>query len=149
MPDNPHLRSEVLFPEIDPYAAGGLKVDARHTLHWETCGNMAGVPLIFLHGGSHRQMLLGWHHSPYYNKAYGMNQYLASRGYVVLSINYRAGIGYGMEFREAQNIGAAGASEFNDVLGAGLYLRSNTPTDNRRSSFRRPPALRSRSSIRR
>ncbi|HVG09537.1 MAG TPA: S9 family peptidase [Thermoanaerobaculia bacterium] len=85
--------------------------------------------LIFLHGGSHRQMLLGWHHSPYYNKAYGMNQYLASRGYVVLSINYRAGIGYGMEFREAQNIGAAGASELNDVLGAGVYLRSRPDVD--------------------
>jgi len=51
MPDNPQLRIEVLFPEIDPYAAGGLAVDARHTLHWETCGNAAGVPLVFLHGG--------------------------------------------------------------------------------------------------
>ena len=85
--------------------------------------------LIFLHGGSHRQMLLGWHHSPYYNKAYGMNQYLASRGYVVLAINFRAGIGYGLDFREAQNIGAAGASEFNDVLGAGLYLRGRPDVD--------------------
>ncbi|MFL6291529.1 MAG: S9 family peptidase [Thermoanaerobaculia bacterium] len=85
--------------------------------------------LIFLHGGSHRQMLLGWHHSPYYNKAYGMNQYLASRGYVVLAINYRAGIGYGLDFREAQSIGAAGASEFNDVLGAGLYLRGRPDVD--------------------
>ena len=85
--------------------------------------------LIFLHGGSHRQMLLGWHHSPYYNKAYGMNQYLASRGYVVMAINFRAGIGYGLDFREAQNIGAAGASEFNDVLGAGLYLRSRPDVD--------------------
>ena len=37
----------------------------------------------------------------YYNQAYGFNQYLASRGYVVLSINYRSGIGYGTDFREA------------------------------------------------
>ena len=85
--------------------------------------------LIFLHGGSHRQMLLGWHNLAYYNNAYGMNQYLASQGYVVLSINFRAGIGYGLDFREAQNIGASGASELNDVLGAGLYLRGRPDVD--------------------
>jgi dipeptidyl aminopeptidase/acylaminoacyl peptidase len=85
--------------------------------------------LVFMHGGSRRQMLLGWHYMDYYNNAYGMNQYLASQGYVVLSINYRSGIGYGMEFREANNYGAAGASEFNDVEGAGLYLRSRQDVD--------------------
>lgn len=85
--------------------------------------------LLFLHGGSHRQMLLGWHYSPYYYNAYGMNQYLASRGYVVLAVNFRAGTGYGMEFREALNQGAEGASEFFDVLGAGLYLRRRPEVD--------------------
>jgi dipeptidyl aminopeptidase/acylaminoacyl peptidase len=85
--------------------------------------------LLFLHGGSHRQMLLGWHYSPYYNNAYGMNQYLASRGYVVLAVNYRAGTGYGMEFREALSQGAGGASEFYDVLGAGVYLRQRPEVD--------------------
>ncbi len=84
---------------------------------------------IFLHGGSHRQMLLGWHYSAYYHNTYALNQYLASRGYVVMSINYRAGIGYGMEFREALRQGAEGASEFQDVLGAGLYLRSRPDVD--------------------
>ena len=39
-----------------------------------------------------RQMLLGWHYMYYYANAYAMNQYLASRGYVVLAINYRSGI---------------------------------------------------------
>ena len=85
--------------------------------------------LIFFHGGSRRQMLLGWHYMMYYSNAYGMNQYLASRGYVVLAVNYRSGIGYGMNFREALNYGAAGASEFNDVEGAGLYLRSRADVD--------------------
>jgi len=85
--------------------------------------------LVFFHGGSRRQMLLGWHYMQYYNNAYGMNQYLASQGYVVLSVNYRSGIGYGLNFREALNYGAAGASEFNDVLGAGLYLRNRTDVD--------------------
>jgi dipeptidyl aminopeptidase/acylaminoacyl peptidase len=85
--------------------------------------------LVFFHGGSRRQMLLGWHYMQYYNNSYGMNQYLASKGYVVLSVNYRSGIGYGLNFREALNYGAAGASEFNDVLGAGLYLRSRSDVD--------------------
>jgi dipeptidyl aminopeptidase/acylaminoacyl peptidase len=80
--------------------------------------------MIFFHGGSRRQMLLGWHYMDYYHNAYGMNQYLASLVYVVLSVNYRSGIGYGLNFREAINYGASGASEFNDVLGAGLYLRN-------------------------
>jgi len=84
---------------------------------------------VFFHGGSRRQMLLGWHYMYYYRNAYAMNQYLASRGYVVLSVNYRSGIGYGMEFREALNYGATGASEFNDVMGAGIYLRNRSDVD--------------------
>ncbi len=85
--------------------------------------------LIFFHGGSRREMLLGWHYMDYYSNAYAMNQYLASLGYLVLSVNYRSGIGYGLNFREAINYGAGGASEFNDVLGAGLYLRSRPDVD--------------------
>jgi dipeptidyl aminopeptidase/acylaminoacyl peptidase len=88
--------------------------------------------LLFFHGGSRRQMLLGWHYMDYYHNAYAMNQYLASRGYIVLSVNYRSGIGYGMEFREALNYGATGASEFNDVMGAGVYLRSRADVDPQR-----------------
>ena len=80
--------------------------------------------VVFVHGGSQRQMLLGWHYMGYYSNAYALNQYLASRGYVVLSINYRGGIGYGLNFREAVQYGPSGASEFRDVAGASLYLRS-------------------------
>ena len=47
-------------------------------------------------------------------------------------MNYRSGIGYGLDFREALNYGATGASEFNDVLGAGLYLRSRPDVDPKR-----------------
>ena len=82
-------------------------------------------------------MLLGWHYMYYYHNTYAMNQFLASRGYVVLSVNYRSGIGYGLDFREALNYGAAGASEFSDVLGAGLYMR---PARRRSGAHRRSGA---------
>jgi dipeptidyl aminopeptidase/acylaminoacyl peptidase len=85
--------------------------------------------MIFFHGGSQRQMLPGWHYMDYYRNSYAFNQYLASRGFVVLSVNYRSGIGYGMEFREAIDFGATGASEYRDVLGAALYLRGRTDVD--------------------
>jgi dipeptidyl aminopeptidase/acylaminoacyl peptidase len=85
--------------------------------------------VLFFHGGSRRQMLLAWHYLSYYHNTYAMNQYLASRGYVVLSVNYRSGTGYGLEFREALNYGATGASEFQDVLGAGLYMKNRPDVD--------------------
>ena len=85
--------------------------------------------ILYFHGGSRRQMLLGYHHRGYYHHAYALNQYLASQGYVVLSVNYRSGIGYGLEFREALEYGADGASEYQDVLGAAYYLRSRSDVD--------------------
>jgi dipeptidyl aminopeptidase/acylaminoacyl peptidase len=88
--------------------------------------------MIFFHGGSRRQMLLGWHYMYYYRNSYAMNQWLASQGYIVLAVNYRSGIGYGMEFREALNYGASGASEFRDVMGAGLFMNSRSDVDQSR-----------------
>ncbi len=85
--------------------------------------------LVFMHGGSMRQMLLGWHYMYYYSNAYAMNQYLASRGYVVLSVNYRSGIGYGRAFREAPGRAGRGATEYQDVVAAGKYLQSRTDVD--------------------
>ena len=88
--------------------------------------------LIYFHGGSRRQMLLGFHHRGYYHNAFAMNQFLADQGYIVLSVNYRSGIGYGMKFREAINYGANGASEYQDVVAAGNYLRSRKDVDKKR-----------------
>jgi dipeptidyl aminopeptidase/acylaminoacyl peptidase len=88
--------------------------------------------LVFFHGGSRRQMLLGWHYMDAYAYSYGANQYWANKGYVVLSVNYRSGIGYGLNFREALNYGPSGSSEYNDVMGAGLYLASRADVDAKR-----------------
>ena len=44
-------RPTELFPEIEPYRRGKLRVSALHTLYFEECGNPRGKPLVFLHGG--------------------------------------------------------------------------------------------------
>ncbi len=77
-------------------------------------------------------MLLGFHPMQYYAQAYEFNQYLASRGFAVLSVNYRSGTGYGLNFRQALNYGANGASEDNDIAGAARYLASRPDIDARR-----------------
>jgi len=109
-------------------AADGLQVHGQ-LFKPRSSGEGKHPAVVFFHGGSRRQMLLGWHYMDYYHNTYAFNQYLASRGYVVLSVNYRSGTGYGLDFREAPNYGAGGASEFGDVVGAGLYLRSRADVD--------------------
>jgi dipeptidyl aminopeptidase/acylaminoacyl peptidase len=88
--------------------------------------------LIFIHGGSIRQMMLGFHYMDYYHNAYAMNQYLASRGYVVLSVNYRTGIMYGRHFREPSDGGPRGGAEYKDIVAAGKYLQSLPNVDAKR-----------------
>jgi dipeptidyl aminopeptidase/acylaminoacyl peptidase len=85
--------------------------------------------LVFMHGGPIRQMLLGWHYMYYYANSYAMNQCMASRGYVVFSVNYRSGIGYGRAFREAAGRAGRGASEYKDIVAAGKYLQSRADVD--------------------
>jgi dipeptidyl aminopeptidase/acylaminoacyl peptidase len=93
-------------------------------------GKHAGI--VFVHGGPPRQMLLGWHYMDYYSNAYAVNQYLASRGHVVLSVNYRLGIGYGHDFHHPPHAGASGAAEYQDVLAGGRYLAGLAVVDPRR-----------------
>jgi dipeptidyl aminopeptidase/acylaminoacyl peptidase len=132
LPANFPSRSLVTPQQVILSSADGMPIHAQLFLP-PNAGDGARHPaIVFFHGGSRRQMLLGWHYMFYYSNSYAMNQYLASRGYIVLSVNYRSGIGYGLDFREALNYGAAGASEFNDVLGAGLYLRNRPDVDSRR-----------------
>jgi dipeptidyl aminopeptidase/acylaminoacyl peptidase len=111
-------------------AADGMQIHGQLFLPKNGAGKHPAV--VFFHGGSRRQMLLGFHYMYYYSNAYAMNQFLASKGYVVLSVNYRSGIGYGLNFREALNYGATGGSEYNDVMGAGMYMANRADVDARR-----------------
>jgi proline iminopeptidase len=40
-----------LYPEIEPYRTGRLRVSEIHELYFEECGNPAGRPVVFVHGG--------------------------------------------------------------------------------------------------
>jgi dipeptidyl aminopeptidase/acylaminoacyl peptidase len=85
--------------------------------------------VVFVHGGPPRQMLLGWNYSDYYANEYAVNQYLANLGFVVLSVNYRLGIGYGYDFKHPAASGPRGASEYLDIQAAGNYLRALPEVD--------------------
>lgn len=88
--------------------------------------------IVFVHGGSRRQMLLGYQYLSFYHVFYAVNQWLANQGYIVLSVNYRSGIGYGKSFRNAANVGAAGNAEYKDVIAAGRYLQTRADVDPKR-----------------
>ncbi len=129
MPEGfPH--TELVTPEPVVFeAADGVRIHGQLFLPPGLQPGERHPAAVFFHGGSRRQMLLGFHYLRYYHNAYAFNQYLASRGYVVLSVNYRSGTGYGMEFREALDYGARGASEYRDVLAASRYLRGRPDVD--------------------
>ena len=108
-------------------AADGTTVHAQLFINRAVAGKRPG--LVFMHGGPIRQMLLGFHYSDYYINSYAFNQYMASQGYAVLSVNFRSGIGYGRDFRRAKNQGPRGASEYQDVVAAAKYLQALPEVD--------------------
>ena len=42
---------KTLYPEIEPFDSGRLKVSDIHEIYYERCGNENGIPVVFLHGG--------------------------------------------------------------------------------------------------
>jgi dipeptidyl aminopeptidase/acylaminoacyl peptidase len=117
----------VIFPAKD-----GHDVHGQLFLPKDPVSSRPHPAVLFFHGGPQRQMVLGFHPMDAYNWMYAENQYLASEGYIVLSVNYRGGIGYGLDYREAEHFGPGGGSELNDLLGAIGYLQSRKDVDRKR-----------------
>jgi len=126
------LNAQVTPQPVTFRSGDGLEIHAQIFLPPDLRPGEKRPALLFLHGGPVRQMLLGWHYMRYYANCYAMNQYQASRGYIVLSINYRSGIGYGRAFRQAPGRAGRGATEYQDVLAAGKYLQSRADVDPKR-----------------
>ncbi|MGC1371221.1 MAG: prolyl oligopeptidase family serine peptidase, partial [Candidatus Sulfotelmatobacter sp.] len=122
LPNDFPSNSLVVPKQVIFHSEDGLKLHGQLFLPRNANGKVPG--LVFTHGGPVRQMLLGFHYMDYYHNAYAENEYLASRGYAVLSVNYRLGVMYGRAFREAPNTIWRGAAEYQDVVAAAHYLQS-------------------------
>jgi proline iminopeptidase len=46
-----HAARRDLYPAIEPFRHGFLRVSDVHEIYYEECGNPAGKPAVFLHGG--------------------------------------------------------------------------------------------------
>jgi dipeptidyl-peptidase 4 len=124
-PGDAHVKPELVLTK----APDGLEIKNQLFLPKNIKPGERRPAIVFVHGGPARQMLLGYHYMQFYHWAYGINQWLADQGYVVLSVNYRSGIGYGRSFRTAPNTGGRGNAEYQDVLTGGKYLQSRPDVD--------------------
>ena len=127
-PTDAHVMPENVITK----AADGMEIHNQLFLPKDLKPGEKRPAIVFVHGGPVRQMLLGYHYMEVYHLFYGVNQWLASQGYIVLSVNYRGGIGYGKSFRTAPNTNQRGNSEYQDVVAGGKYLQSRPDVDPKR-----------------
>ena len=120
-----HVKPEIVITK----AADGIEIHNQLFLPKDLKPGERRPAIVFVHGGPVRQMMPAYHYMQFYHWAYGINQWLANQGYVVMSINYRSGIGYGRSFRNAPNTGGNGNSEYQDVVAGGKYLQSRPDVD--------------------
>ncbi len=122
--------AEHVTPEIViTHAADGLELHNQLFLPKDLKPGEKRPAIVFVHGGPVRQMLPAYHYMQFYHWAYAFNQWLANQGYIVMSINYRSGVGYGRTFRQAPGTEGRGNSEYQDVVAGGKYLQSRPDVD--------------------
>jgi dipeptidyl aminopeptidase/acylaminoacyl peptidase len=124
-PQSAHVVPEIVIT----HASDGVEVHNQLFLPKDLKPGERRPAIVFVHGGPSRQMLPAYHYMQFYHWAYGFNQFLASQGYVVMSINYRSGIGYGNKFRRPDSTESRGNSEYRDVIAGGKYLQTRADVD--------------------
>ncbi|HEY3886865.1 MAG TPA: prolyl oligopeptidase family serine peptidase, partial [Vicinamibacterales bacterium] len=124
-PTDAHVKPQIVLTK----AADGLEIHNQLFLPKDIQRGERRPAIIFVHGGPIRQMLPAYHYMEVYHTFYGVNQWLASQGYVVMSINYRGGIGYGKSFRMAPNTNLRGNAEYQDIVAGARYLQSRPDVD--------------------
>ncbi len=120
IPNDFPLKEMVLPQHVNFKAADGSTVYGQLFSPKKAVKNQPAI--VYVHGGPQRQMLLGWNPMDYYSIDYALNQYLVHLGFMVLSVNYRLGTGYGYDFHKPLHAGAQGASEYQDIKAAGDWL---------------------------
>ena len=89
-----------LKPEIVRIpASDGAQVPARIYRPRDVGARPNGAAVIFVHGAGYLHNVHNFWSS--YSREYMFNHFLASKGYVVLDIDYRASAGYGRDWRTA------------------------------------------------
>ncbi|HSK18684.1 MAG TPA: prolyl oligopeptidase family serine peptidase [Longimicrobiales bacterium] len=120
-----HVIPEIVWLE----AADGAKFSNQIFLPKDLRAGEKRPAIVFVHGGPRRQMMPAYHYMQFYHWSYAINQWLADQGYVVMSVNYRRGVGYGRSFTNADSAQARGNAEYRDVLAAGQYLQTRGDVD--------------------
>lgn len=123
MPETLTPDRQIAPEEISFESAGGLTIYG-YLMKPDNIPQGTRIPaLVWVHGGPVRQMRQGWHPLPSYALFHSLNQYFVHRGYAVLAVNFRGGIGYGRDFREAL-YRKMGVDDVADVVNAGRFLKS-------------------------
>jgi len=90
----------IVPPIITFTARDGAQVPARIYRPADVGAKPNGAAVVFVHGAGYlHNVTKGW--SDYYYREYMFNQLLASKGYVVLALDYRGSAGYGRDWRTA------------------------------------------------
>jgi dipeptidyl aminopeptidase/acylaminoacyl peptidase len=124
-PTAAHVTPQIIIT----HAADGLEIHNQLFLPKDMKPGEKRPAMVFVHGGPAREMLPAYHYMQFYHWAYAFNQWLADQGYIVMSINYRSGVGYGRSFRQAPGTEQRGNSEYQDVVAGGKYLQSRPDVD--------------------
>ena len=124
-PKSAHVTPEIVITK----AADGMEIHNQLFMPKGLRPGERRPALVFVHGGPPRQMLPTYHYMMAYTHMFAFNQYLADQGYVVLSINYRLGIGYGKSFQNAPGSFNAGNAEYQDVVAGARYLQARPDVD--------------------
>ena len=124
-PQSAHVTPQIVLTK----APDGLEIHNQLFLPKDLKPGERRPAIVFVHGGPQRQMLPAYHYMQFYHWSYAYNQWLQSQGYIVLSVNYRAGVGYGNAFRRAANTQGRGNSEYQDVLAGAKYLQGRADVD--------------------
>ncbi len=80
-------------------ASDGVQVPARIYRPKDMGAQPNGAAVIFVHGAGYLHNVHNYWST--YSREYMFNQYLASKGYVVLDLDYRGSAGYGRDWRTA------------------------------------------------
>ena len=119
------------FPWITPQIIGipasdGATLPARIYRPADLGAQPNGAAVIFVHGAGYLHNVVNYW-SPY-PREYMFNQYLASRGYVVIDVDYRASAGYGRDWRTAI-YRHMGGRDLQDEIDASRWLRTQYRID--------------------